>query len=486
MDSRPESAGPGGSVKHQFHTHEGIMIVRVASTTPLLVRQLADFVLSTPASDIPALAIEHAKMSIVSTLASAAAGYDIHSARIIRELDLADGGTPAATVWFDAGRLPLVSAVRVNAVASDAAASDDSDMRSIAHIGTVVSSVALAVAERERSAGQDVLAAMVLGYEVAGRIDESLTPGRMQRGFHGSYATVFGACVTAGVLLRLNTWQLAHAIALSATSIGGMAIAADTSCAREYHAGLSASTGVRAALAAQQGFEGELGVLEQPRGFLDALNGQSREDIVRDWGASWDIVTDMAIKLMPGAHPFHATAEAAAEAARSGGHIRFDDIERIVISAAVQWTNFKGEPHPRNLVDAAHSLHYFVAAAIVDDGFSWQHMNEAKMAEPLIAALQDKVEFDPDPPPLPDRFPHRHGGTVTIHMTDGVTHRATCVVPRGAGARGIDWRDVENKFLMLFPQAGLPKDATEMCLETVMHLDRADSIRSLARLLSRR
>src|SRR5690606_8907969 len=131
----------------------------------------------------------------------------------------------------------------------------------------------------------------------------------------------------AGVLLRLNVWQLAHAIALSATSIGGMAIAADTSWAREYHAGLSANTGIRAALAAQQGFEGELGVLEQPRGFLDALNGQSREDIVHDWGASWDIVTDMAIKLMPGAHPFHATAEAAAEAARADGRIRFDDIE---------------------------------------------------------------------------------------------------------------------------------------------------------------
>ena len=33
---------------------------------------------------------------------------------------------------------------------------------------------------------------------------------------------------------------------------------------------------------------------------------------------SWDIVTDMAVKLVPGGHPYHALAEAAANAAREG------------------------------------------------------------------------------------------------------------------------------------------------------------------------
>jgi hypothetical protein len=37
-------------------------------------------------------------------------------------------------------------------------------------------------------------------------------------------------------------------------------------------------------------------------------------DATRDLGQSWDIVTDMAIKLMPGGHPYHALAEAAANA----------------------------------------------------------------------------------------------------------------------------------------------------------------------------
>lgn len=449
-----------------------------------ITQTLAAFATGIPADAIPAQAIERAKMSLASTIASAAMGYGIDSARILRSLELEEGGAGQAAVWFDASRLPLTRAVRVNAVASDAAASDDSDLRSIAHIGTIVSTTAVALGEHTGRPGRDLLAAMALGYEVAGRIDESLTPGRMQRGFHGSVSTVFGAAVAAGRLLGLDADRMAHAIALAATSIGGMAVAADTSCAREYHAGNAAMTGVQAALAAGRGFQADLSILETPRGFLSAMNGQAIEDITRDLGKDWDIVTDMAIKLMPGAHPFHATAEAAADAARAGA-VRPGDIERVTISAAVQWTNFKGEPHPRNLVDAAHSLVYFVAASIVDREFGWDAMSLAKMSDPLIAQVQDKVVFDPSPAPLPDRFPHRHGGGVTILLKDGRQFTSTCVAPRGSGPRGVSWDDIDAKYLRLVPLAGLRSEQVEASLALLHGFDTAANTSALTRLLMR-
>lgn len=445
--------------------------MNTATTSKPLAATLADFATS-PRIEIPTLAIERAKMSLASTVASAAKGYSIESARIIRQIELESGGKPAASVWFSQARLPVASSARVNAVASDAAASDDSDLRSIAHIGTIVSTTAIAVGETIEATGLAMLEAMVLGYEVAGRIDEALTPGRMQRGFHGSVSTVFGAAVTAGRLLGLPSDRMAHAIALAATSTGGMAIAADTSCAREYHAGLAAQAGIGAALAARQGFEGELTVLEAPRGFLAAMGGQEIDDISRDLGRSWDIVTDMAIKLMPGAHPFHATAEAAADVARLA-QIRPDEIDGIEISSSVQWTKFKGAPHPHNLVDAAHSLFYFVAASIADGGFTWQHMNATKMQDPVIAALQDKVTFDPNPAPLPDRFPHHHGGTVTIRTTDGREFRSTCKAPRGSGPRGVEWADVESKYRELVPSIGLAPAKIDESLALIRAFDSA-------------
>ena len=424
-----------------------------SDTSNAIAAQLAHLVCSTSAADIPALAYERAKMSIASTVASAAMGISIPSAAAVRAIEQDNGGAPHASIWFGGGKLPVAAAARVNAVASDAAASDDSDMRSIAHIGTIASASAIAMAEKLGRSGSDVLAAMVLGYEVAGRIDEALTPGRMQRGFHGSVSTVFSAAVASGTLLRLTERQMTHAIALAATSIGGLAIAADSSCAREYHASLSAMLGTQAALAAARGFESEVTSLEAPRGFFAALGGQAIEEVTAGWGESWDIVTDMAIKLMPGGHPFHAIAEAAATAAIEG-NVDPREVERITISAA-QMRDWGAKSHPRDLIGAAHSVVYFVAASVADRRFGWDHMTPAKMTDALITALQDKVVFDQHPTPLPDRFTHRHGGTVTITLHSGVSFTHTCKAARGSGARGIDWRDVDGKYRLLVPLSGL-------------------------------
>jgi len=230
-----------------------------------IARALARFVTNTSADDLPPLARERARMVIASTIASAAMGSDIVSSRIIREIAMERGGTPEATVWFDGRKLPAPEAARVNAVMSDAAASDDSDLRSIAHIGTIVCTTSIATAERTGACGRDVLRAMVLGYEIAGRIDDALTPGRTERGFHGSISTIFGGAVAAAAILALTEAQMTQAIALAATSIGGLMVAANTSVAREYHAGLSALLGIHAALAAHRGFVAEEDVLELTR-----------------------------------------------------------------------------------------------------------------------------------------------------------------------------------------------------------------------------
>ncbi|HAA90919.1 MAG TPA: hypothetical protein DCE33_00640, partial [Rhodospirillaceae bacterium] len=135
-------------------------------------------------------------MLIASTIASAAAGKYISSAVAIRELIQERGGRTDAPIWF-AGeeKYPAIGAARANALMSDAAASDDSDLRNITHAGTPLTATTLAVAETTGARGGDVLAAMVVGYEAAGRIGASVTPGFRQRGFHACIHAIFSAAV---------------------------------------------------------------------------------------------------------------------------------------------------------------------------------------------------------------------------------------------------------------------------------------------------
>jgi 2-methylcitrate dehydratase PrpD len=438
--------------------------------------ELAAFLAPLGYDDLPPRATDYAAMLIASTLASAACGREIVSARIVRELARERGGTPQASLWFDAGpKLPAAEAAQVNAVMSDAAASDDSDLRAIVHCGTPLTATVLALAERLGSTGAEVLAAMVCGYEAAGRISGPVSPNFRDRGHHGSLMAIFAPAVAAGKLLKLDVPRLTQTIALAATSASGLVKAADTSVAREYHAGLVTRAGIDAALAAQKGFIAEETILEGQTGFLNVYGGKEIASLGVPAGEDWDILTDMAVKLVPGGHPYHAFGEAAANAAREG-NVAADHVESIVVSRP-GLTRLPGPLHPKDLIDMAHSPAYFTAAGFADKHFGWVHCSPEKIADPVIHGLIDKVRVGPPPTENAERY--RQGATVTIRTTDGREFASTVFLPYGSAALGIDWTDIEAKYRALMPNSGLPTERIEASLALIRDFANAPSVAPL-------
>jgi 2-methylcitrate dehydratase PrpD len=443
-------------------------------------RDLAGFFAPLGYDDLPPRATDYAAILIASTLASAACGKEIVSTRIVRELARERGGTPQATVWFDAGaKLPAAETALVNAIMSDAAASDDSDLRAIVHCGTPLTATALALAERLGSTGKEVLTAMVCGYEAAGRISGPVSPQFRDRGHHGSLMAIFAPAVAAAKLLKLDADQFTQAIALTATSASGLVKAADTSVAREYHAGLVTRAAIDAALAAQKGFIAEETVLEGPTGFLKVYSGLDIAELGTPSGDDWDILTDMAVKLVPGGHPYHAFGEAAANAARDG-NIAAEEIESITVSRP-GLARLGGPKHPKDLIDMAHSPHYFTAAGAADKHFGWVHCSPEKIADPVIHRLIDKVRVEP--PPSENAARYRQGATVTIRTTGGREATSTVFLPHGSAALGIDWADIEAKYRTLMPNSGLPAARIEESLVAIRDFASATSVTPLMDLL---
>lgn len=429
--------------------------------------------------DLPARAVEHAKMILASTLSSAAPGALIDSARILRDLAKDRGGRPEATVWFDAARLPAASAARVNAGLSDAAASDDSDIRNTAHYGTTLASAGLAIAERTGATGQDLLGAMVIGYEAAGRIGDARRGGR--GGQHASQLVAFGGAVAVARLLKLTDQQMAHALGIVATTMGGLAIGTN-SWAREYMGANAAANGVDAAEAAARGYTVNDDMLGTRGGFVEVFGGGS--DAVRllagDIGQRWDIVEFLAIKLWPGAHPFSGTLEAAVNAARQA-KVPADAVAKILI-AGPDRTTVGGSRRPRDLVEAIHSLPYFVASAVADKEFTWIHATEAKIFDPVVARLMGVVDLDPAPPAV--TYTWGWGGSVTVVTASGQRFTSTVDAPRGSGPRGIQWSDVDAKYRALMPDSNLPAARRAEILDQIHQFDRVKSVPAFARLLT--
>ena len=437
---------------------------------------LAEFATRTTYDDLPPLAIEYAKVIVASTVASAAMGCDIGSSNAFRAMAKERAGTPQASIWFDAGpKLPVMDAARTNAMMCDAAASDDTDLSGSGHVGNVTATSAIAMAERQSASGRDVIAAIAVGYEIANRIGRRLRSGEV--GFHAGVMTIFGAAVAAGRLARLTSEQMTHAISLAATSIGGNGVAANTSWAREYDAGLASTLAFTAVQAAANGFTGETKVLEMPRGYFEVFHGHDLDTIGNGLGKSWGIVEDLAIKLMPGTWAYQSLAEAAATAAAEG-KLKPDDVAKISVSGRA----FGGGHmvyRPTDLIGVAHSLPYMLAGAIVDGGYSWGHATPEKYMDPVIGRLQDLVVGEETPSP----YAERGGGTVTITATDGRTFASTMIAPKGSGPRGIEWSDIDYKYRSLFPLSHLPQQRLDASLAVIHGLQDAKSIAALTDLL---
>jgi 2-methylcitrate dehydratase PrpD len=450
-----------------------------ARTRPGSALQLAQILNRTRFPELPPLAIEHAKMIMASTLASAASGSLIASARIVRELAKEHGGKPEATVWFDGAKLPAPEVARVNAVLSDAAASDDSDIRNTAHEGTTLASIGLAFAERTGATGQDLLCAIVTGYEAAGRIGEAKRGGI--GGVHASQIVAFGGAVAAARLLKQTDEQMAHAIGLTAITMGGLAIGTN-SWAREYMGANAALCAANAALAAGRGFTVNEDMLEAPGGFLAVFGGGNKDNAVtaRLTRASdeWDIVKYLAVKLVPGAHPFSSMVEAAVNAARKA-NVPPEEVARILVAS--QNRTVGGSRSPKDLVEAIHSLPYFLASAVADQDFSWIHATPAKIQSPIVARLMSLVDVDPSPSSV--HYDWSWGGTVTIVTRSGARFSSTVDAPRGSAPRGIEWRDVDAKYRALMPASRLPARRVEETLNVIHHFDQVKHVSELTGLL---
>src|SRR5438093_330773 len=223
-------------------------------------------------------------------------------------------------------------------------------------------------------------------------------------------------------------------------------------------------------------------MLEEPRCFLAVFGGgkAESESLTRELGKEWDIATHMAIKLVPGAHAFHPSVEAAVNASRQSG-VPPEEVAKILVTGPQIRTIGRGQP-PKDLIEAIHNLHYFLASAVADKDFSWVHATPEKIHNPAVARLISLVEADPSPPLV--QYAWSWGGTVTIVTKSGARYTSTVDAPRGSGPRGIEWSDVDAKFRAMMPDSGLPARRIEQVLNVIHDFEQLKKVSLLTGMLS--
>ncbi len=349
------------------------------------------------------------------------AGHATELSRIARDMAAAVYGGDEATLLLDGRRVSTPGAALANGMTIDAMDVHDGYRPSKGHAGVNVFPAALAMSEIAGWRGEDLLTALVVGYEVAQRAGVALHHTAADYHTSGAWGALGAAAVTARAL-GLDSTQTRHALGIAEYHgpRSPMMRCIDHPTMLKDGSGWGSMTGVLAGQLAAAGFTG-----------APALTVEG-DDVAVEWanlGQTW-LMRDLYFK------PYACCrwAQPAVEGALSlvaEHRLAPADITKIVVHTFEAATHLTIS-RPANTEQAQYSLPYPVAAVLVggDGRLDPEQMTAPRIFDEAVLRLADKVTMAVDES-LEARFPAEALARVTIYGAGG-----GCFESKVCGARG--------------------------------------------------
>jgi hypothetical protein len=172
-----------------------------------VTRTVVDELIARRIDRYPADIVELAKQCVTDFLAVTLAGTRESGSRAIAAelLDGRDDQGPATLIGL-APRASVLDAALINGMAAHALDYDDVSLPMSAHPSVVILPALLALAEKRKASGRQVLESFVAGYEAGARIGMYMAPAHYDSGFHGTGTIgTFAAAAACAHLLGLDS-----------------------------------------------------------------------------------------------------------------------------------------------------------------------------------------------------------------------------------------------------------------------------------------
>jgi hypothetical protein len=410
-------------------------------------QSLADFAAGLQYDDIPAPVIARAKACIADTIAACTFGAQLPWSRIVIDLARENSAAGNAAVPGTPFKLCAPAAALANGATAHAFELDSMCQPSVgAHPGAGLAVPGLAVAQTHRSSGRELITAFVAGAEVMYRIGDAAHHSSERVGFHApGLLGVFGGAITAGLLMKLDAAQLAHALGIAGSLTAGiLEFSKSGGMVKRLHLGRAAEGAITAAILASRGFTGPSQVIEGRYGFLNVFcRDADPEKLSAGFGTIWHTLTT-TLKC----YACHSTAHVpvtAALALKAQG-INGDNIDSIVVEGSEKMCSHHNIAEPQDMTTAQYSAPFSVALAFFRDPRDPAVFTEDALNDPAIRALTRRVKLqlrikEPGDTTLASR--------VTVRMKDGREIAQTCQFFPGMPQQPLTVPELQAKFSAL-------------------------------------
>ena len=348
---------------------------------------------------------------------------------------------------------------------------DDVHTASKSHVGAVVVPTAWCTADALSADGRSLLEAVIVGYEVMGRVGKAMdVASNRRRGWHTTgIIGGFGAAAAAAKLLRLTPQQTLCAFGMAGTQAAGLwAFLAEGSSCKKLHPARAVVNGVSACLLAQSGMTGPAHILDAEDGGLYAAVSDSFDmsRLVAGLGDGYEIC-HIDKKPYPCCRTTHHAIDAAL---KLRDEIDVADIDSILVETydvGVLQCGFS--KYPESTREAKFSIPYTCAAAFVRGRVTNGEFTGETLADPEVMRLAHATRVVADEL-FTSRYPKRWGSRMTVTLRDGSRHVCQIDDMSGSTAVPLSPRQEIDKFTGLAEPA-LGCEWTRALAEDILRID---------------
>ena len=460
-----------------------------------LTDYVAGFILGATADAIPSEVAHRGKRSMLDGIGLALAGAASQTGEITRKYLRALGfvSEGGSTVIGSEMQVPARFAAFANGISIHADDFDDTQLAVakdrvyglLTHPTAPALPPALALAERDRRSGADLMLAYQVGVEVECKVAEAIMPRHYQTGFH-STATCgsIGAAASAAKLLGLERDAVRRALAIGATQAGGLRENFGT-MTKPFHAGRAAENGVVAAEMAALGLTASTTALEADRGFFRAAGGGFSPEMIDDkLGNPWTFAfPGISIKPHPSGSLTHPGMAVMLELIHKHD-IRPERVKRVRVGTNHNMPNALIHHQPRNELEAKFSMEFCMAILLIERKAGLEQFTDAVVKRPDVQAMIGKVDFSVHPDAEAAGF-DKMTTIIEIELDNGKTVKGRADFGKGSPANPMTDAELSEKFRQCAAWGGLDARATKAVLDLVWKIEEVKDVNELTRLLRR-
>jgi 2-methylcitrate dehydratase PrpD len=459
--------------------------VSAAAAEPIspVMQELAAYCAAVPGTPLPEAVEEKVRHHVLDTVAAMVSGSRLLPGTRALSYVASQGGTPEASVPGSAVRTSATNAALAGGMLAHADETDDSHAASLTHPGCAIVPAALAMAQRRRAPGAELLRAVALGYDLGCRMTLSLHAYDFRDAGHSthSFGPTFGSAVAAGALARLGERQVRHLLSYTAQQVSGVACwMRDPDHVEKAFdfGGMAARNGVTAATMVEHGFTGVEDVFSGQRNFYLAYDESARigrapvpERLVEGLGETFEVV-NTNIKRWSVGSPIQAPLDGLFALIHDEG-LRAEDVARLDVRVAHHGAVTVDDRDMANIC-----LQHLCALMLVDRNVTFTSAHDQdRMADPAVLEVRRRIGLHGDDE-MTAAMPSRQA-FVDLELRDGSRRRVHVDAVRGTYDNPMTRAEVDAKaFDLLAPVLGVDR-ARALC-DAVWSISDLEDVSTLA------